>query len=257
MNVGGIETWIMNVLRHIDRARIQFDFLVEARDECTYEREITDAGGRLYRAPSLHRRGRVALRLAEVLRRHGPYHAFHAHGRHSMAIPVAVAAGCRIPVRIAHVHNQTDYHNATALQRTYKRATKQALLRGATWILGCSSPSLESLYGPGAPERLAKLQVLPYGIDLARFRRRDSRAAVAAEFGIPDGVKILGNVGRFAPVKRHEVMLDIFAELVRRGEPWRLLLVGDGVTRADTERKAAAMGLADKVVFTGSRADVP
>ena len=255
MERGGIETWIMNVMRAMDTGALRFDFLVEAAGPCSYDDEIVARGGRILRAPRFRHRGRFARRLAEVLRREGPYHAVHAHGRHDMGLPIAVAAALRVPVRIGHVHNITDHHDRDPLRRTYKRLMRRLLLSSATWILGCSTAALASLYGPGAGH--AKLEMLPYGIDLSRFRRQDSRTAIARALDIAPDRKILGHVGRFVWEKNHPFLVEVLGELVRRDPAWVLVLVGDGPLRADTERLLADRGLTPHVRFTGARADVP
>lgn len=257
MNRGGIETWIMNVLRRIDTRRIQLDFLVEATQPARYDDEIRASGGEIHRSPRFRHRGRFTLRLAQVLRQHGPYDVVHAHGRHNMALPLSVARALRVPVRIGHVHNLKDQHGEDPVRRTYKRAMKELLLRNATWILGCSTAALESLYGPGATGRHANLAMLPYGIDIARFTPRPSRDAVERELGIPSGSRIAGHVGRFVWEKNHAFLIDVFAELARRDPAWRLVLVGDGPLHADIARAVAERGLESRVHFAGVRDDVP
>jgi glycosyltransferase involved in cell wall biosynthesis len=256
MNRGGIETWIMNVLRRIDTRAIQFDFLVETAEPADYDAEILASGGQILRSPVFRRRVPAAARLAEVLRRHGPYDVVHAHGRHNMALPLSVAAAMRVPVRVAHVHNVTDSHDQDSIQRAYKRAMKRLLLHSATWILGCSTAALESLYGEGATRAHARLEMLPYGIDMAAFTPRPGRAALR-ELGIPPGARIAGHVGRFVWEKNHAFLIEIFAELARRDPAWFLLLVGDGRLRSEIERAVAAAGLVDRVCFAGVRTDVP
>jgi glycosyltransferase involved in cell wall biosynthesis len=61
-------------------------------------------------------------------------------------------------------------------------------------------------------------------------------------------------VARFAPPKDHDALLHAAKNL--QG-PWRLLLIGDGPLRAQAERLAADLGIADRVEFLGSRSDVP
>jgi hypothetical protein len=39
MGRGGIETWLMNVLRNIDREHFRFDFLVYTTQACAYDEE--------------------------------------------------------------------------------------------------------------------------------------------------------------------------------------------------------------------------
>lgn len=257
MNRGGVETWIMNVLRRIDTQDIGFDFFVEATDKADYDDEIVSAGGRIHRSPPFRQRGRAALALARVLRQHGPYDVVHAHGRHDMAWPLTVAVGARVPVRIGHVHNVKQSHERTLAQKVYKRAMKRTLSSSATWILGCSNAALESLYGDGAVTRHSRVRMLPYGIDMSAFVRRDSRATIERELEIPPNGRIVGHVGRFVWEKNHPMLIDTFAELAGRDPSWYLLMVGDGRERDAIARKIDLLGLRERVRFTGVRSDVP
>ena len=49
MSYGGIETFIMNIYRNIDRNKVQFDFAVYSDQEGDYDKEITQLGGKIYR----------------------------------------------------------------------------------------------------------------------------------------------------------------------------------------------------------------
>lgn len=51
MNRGGAETMIMNLYRHINREKIQFDFIVHTQEKCAFDDEIEQLGGRIYRVP--------------------------------------------------------------------------------------------------------------------------------------------------------------------------------------------------------------
>jgi glycosyltransferase involved in cell wall biosynthesis len=98
-----------------------------------------------------------------------------------------------------------------------------------------------------------------------RYRITDPKRVTVVHNGIEDtphrirssprgGEVRLAMVARFAPPKDHEVLLRAVKDL--RG-PWRLLLIGDGPLRAQAERQAADLGIADRVEFLGSRPDVP
>ena len=54
MNRGGLETMLMNYYRHIDRAKVQFDFLIHRSEEGDYENEILALGGKIFRVPALN-----------------------------------------------------------------------------------------------------------------------------------------------------------------------------------------------------------
>jgi hypothetical protein len=44
----GIEVWLMNVLRKIDRSRVIFDFVVDAPSAGPFDQEICESGGRIF-----------------------------------------------------------------------------------------------------------------------------------------------------------------------------------------------------------------
>ena len=49
MDMGGQETFIMNIYRKIDRKKVQFDFVVHSNNRGYYEDEIKKLGGKIYR----------------------------------------------------------------------------------------------------------------------------------------------------------------------------------------------------------------
>ena len=46
MDAGGMETFVMNVYRTVDRDKVQFDFLYHYDKPCFFDDEITRLGGR-------------------------------------------------------------------------------------------------------------------------------------------------------------------------------------------------------------------
>lgn len=50
-NLGGAESRTMDLYRHIDRERVQFDFLVHTEQEGHFDKEILELGGHVYRVP--------------------------------------------------------------------------------------------------------------------------------------------------------------------------------------------------------------
>lgn len=77
------------------------------------------------------------------------------------------------------------------------------------------------------------------------------RAAARQQLDIPAGVPVALCLARMVPQKRHDVLLDAWAQLA--GDEI-LLLAGDGPQRRDLEAKAQPLG--DRVRFLGSRSDV-
>ena len=79
MERAGVETWLMNVLRHIDRERFSMDFLVHTTHTCSFDDEIRSLGSKLI--PCLHpsRPWLYAQNLMHTLDKEGPYDVIHSH----------------------------------------------------------------------------------------------------------------------------------------------------------------------------------
>ncbi len=66
---------------------------------------------------------------------------------------------------------------------------------------------------------------------------------------------VIGTVAALRPEKRHDLLLELFAEL-NRHRPARLRIAGDGPERPALEARAESLGIADRCEFLGAREDV-
>jgi len=255
---GGIETWLMHVLRHIDRDRFLMDFLVLTTKPGDYDEEIRALGSQIILCP-LHRWNpwSYAVNFQRILREYGPYHIVHSHPHHFSGYVLRWAQQAGVPVRIAHSHNDSSLLQTQAglYRRLYFTVTKHWIDRYATLGLGCSRPAVAALFGANW-ESDPRWQLLYYGIDLTSFRDAIEKVAVRAELGIPEDAFVIGHVGRFAQQKNHLFLLKIVAEVAKREPKTYLLLIGDGVLRKRLEQEVAQLGLADRAIFAGVRSDV-
>lgn len=123
-------------------------------------------------------------------------------------------------------------------------------LRSATRVVTVSQPFAADLQSQGVDR--ARITVIHNAIDPQWGQGRNSE--LRARLGIPADVQVLLLVGRFSLEKDHSGLLKAMAELGRRGFPdLRLVLVGDGLERPRVEAEAAALGIQDRVIFTGSQ----
>lgn len=101
--------------------------------------------------------------------------------------------------------------------------------------------------------------VIPNGFDLgAAGSQVEARQAVREEFGLAPNALLVGQVARYHPMKGHLRMLQAAVAVARKVPRARFLLVGHGVTPAnpDLSEPIHAMGLSDKILLAGERADV-
>lgn len=258
MNRGGIETWLMYILRYIDRDRFRIDFLVHTTQPCAYDDEIRALGSKII--PCLHpsQPWLYARNFKRVLREHGPYDVVHSHVHHYTGYVLRLAQQAGVPVRIAHSHSDTSQLQAKArlLRRGYLKLMTQWIARHATVGLAASRKAAVALFGP-AWDADPRWQLLHCGIDMALFQDLVDPVAIRAELGIPPDAFVIGHVGRFVELKNHTFLVDIAAKVTMREPRTHLLLVGDGPLRPALEQNVAQLGLTDRVVFVGLRPDVP
>ncbi len=97
------------------------------------------------------------------------------------------------------------------------------------------------------------IRVIPNFIDCRTHMRVDA-SALRRRFA-PDGQALLIHVSNFRPVKRINVVVDVFAR-VRQQRAARLLMVGDGPDAAGAARLARQLGVAGDVEFLGEQDSV-
>lgn len=248
MQRGGLETFIMNCYRHIDREKMQFDFIVHRQFRSDYDDEIEALGGKIYRLPRLNPFSpgyKKALRT--FFKTHPEYKIVHCHLDCMSALPLGAAKQCGVPVRIAHGHNSNqDKDWKYPLKRIYMRKIPAV----ATHFFACSEAAGQWMF-PGQ-----KVTVINNGIETEKFAfDHEIRDEVRQTLGIGEEL-VLGHVGRFVPQKNHDFLIDIFAEVNKRVPNSRLLLMGTGPLEDRIKEKVRRSGLADRVSFMGVRSDV-
>lgn len=252
---GGVETWLLGVLKSCDRERIEFDFCTFGQEPGVYAQEVEGLGARILRCPVSGNFLSFRRRFRRILRE-GRYDVVHSHVHFFSGALVRWAKAEGVPMRIAHSHTSRDDRPDTLPRRYYRRAMKSWIRRYATHGLAASRPAAAELFGEHWEED-KRFGVLHYGIDFGPFRGPVIREQVRSEIGLPPDAPVVGHVGRFVPAKNHHFLLEIAGELLKIRRDVHFLFVGDGPLRPEIEARSRAMGLSANVHFPGSRSDVP
>ena len=102
-NLGGVDCLMMDIYRHIDRSKVQFDFLCDHdADKLAFEDEILALGGRVFRVMVSQHESMMKSRTAlmSFFRDHPEIQGIHVcpcgHGIPSSPPAVAVASHDRV-----------------------------------------------------------------------------------------------------------------------------------------------------------------
>ncbi len=172
----------------------------------------------------------------------------HTHLYHPNLYGRLAALGLGLPGVVAAVHN--SYTRGKIHRRLWNYLlgwVSDRILVGSVQVWD------DVRHYDGVPA--SRLLLMPYGIRLDELETPLSREAARAALQVSGFV--MGAVGRLEEQKGHAHLLTALAAVKRQIPQATLVLVGDGRLRADLERQAEALGVADGVRFLGTRRDLP
>lgn len=229
MQAGGLESLIMNLYRHIDRNKVQFDFLVHYKDRKFFDDEIESLGGKIYRF-SLRDDNNIfkyKRELNKFFKQHKEYKVIHCHMSSIGTTVFKIAKKHNINVRIAHSHNSsTD----KTLKGRIKRLLMLPLKKYSTVNFACSNDAGKFLFGN------KPFTFFENAINIERFKfNQNKRDEYRKLLNIEDKCFVIGCDARFNIQKNHIFLLKVFKQLMQSNNV-KLLLIGKG-EREDEIRK--------------------
>jgi glycosyltransferase involved in cell wall biosynthesis len=257
MDRGGVETWLMHLLRNMDREKYGLDFLVHTSGRAAYDEELGRLGSKVIPCLGFDKPWLYAKHLRQILAEIGPYDVVHSHVHHYSGWVLRTAHQAGVPIRLAHGHGEASFIQTkeTWARKIYYRVMRSLLKKHATLGLAVSTQAAKALWGVNW-RRDKRWRVFYCGIDLKPFAKAVDQQAVRSELRIPADSIVLGHVGSFSPVKNHDFLMQIGAAALRENQRVVLLLVGDGALRRQMEAKATMLGIRDRVIFAGTRPDI-
>jgi glycosyltransferase involved in cell wall biosynthesis len=187
-------------------------------------------------------------------------------------------------IRIVHMHGQRANYFVWLMRRLYPRTWGRAALvatvhgwvqdnfvrKVVTWlelrtlrecdhVITVSDLQRRTLLDLGfAKDRVSVVRPgIPYLAHRGRDATPQEKIDARASWGIPDNSFVISAVGRLSTEKRFDLYLQACARLTERIPEARFLLVGGGKQDAALRELAAALGLGDRLIFTGLTRDMP
>jgi glycosyltransferase involved in cell wall biosynthesis len=249
--LGGIETFLLNVYRIIDRDNVKFDFVSYVKN---YALEFDALGASVYPMPSLKNPVRYFSFLSKLLKRK-QYDIIHFH-KNSAANIVPIVAVKLLGAKKIFIHSHNTNPSVSSLLIKMLHFIDRPLLNAiADKRLACSEAAGAWLFGKRAA-KAGQVTVIRSGTDMAKFRfNPEARDAVRKELDVADKY-VIGHVGRFSPQKNHAFLIDVFAEVAKKEPNAMLISVGEGELKPQIEKKVRTLGLANKVLLLSYVKDV-
>lgn len=253
-NPGGIESYIMNLYRNIDRERFQFDFVTNQNGEIAYKDEIKNMGGKIYPLTGRNENFfKHYFELFSFFRKHKEYKIIYDNSLSLVNIDFLVFGTLNnIKTRILHSHNNNSMNEKkNPIREWLAKFHKVYIQKFANHFFACSEMAGEWMFGD------IPFVVIKNAIDPKMFKYDESiRHTIRKKLRLEDKL-IIGSIGRLQYQKNPEFIVDIFKEFHTMFSNSVLLHVGDGDMREKVEQRIEKYDLQNNVLLMGVRNDIP
>lgn len=257
--VGGLETYLMQQFRHLDRNKIIYDFVNnQSENTMAFQEEIRAVGSHVYNIHS---------RRSNPIRHYWEwYHLMrHVSSNYNAVVlnvpgltyifPLLIAKWFGIPMRIIHSHNSGYERKIDIVRKILIFINRRLLKYCATQYFACSRLAGTWMFGKDTP-----VTVIHNAIETDNFifdpgKRDGIRKQMKVEKAF-----VIGHVARFSYQKNHIFLIDIFKAFHDRHPNSILWLIGgavdDGSIFRQVKEKVHEFHLDGAVQFLGMRKDV-
>lgn len=250
-NLGGVETYVMNIYRKIDREKFQFDFIDwYGEKNIAYSDEIKKLGGKIYKIKSRREAIISNYRSLKKIIFSGRYQYIY-YNLNSLSYVVGMSEIIKNSKMKLIVHSHNDGFETTSritriLDNMHRNIVKNNVIR-----LACSQSAGKWMFDG------SEFTIIPNAIDVNKFDFNPRiRKAYREKFDLSSNI-VFGCVARFSPQKNHDFLIDIFHKIHLQNPNSTLLLVGDGDLKEQLQQKVSRLNISDSVKFLGMRTDIP
>lgn len=244
---GGIESYLMNYYRRLDKDKVQFDFITHTDLECSYREEVLGMGGEIFELPIFS-----GAKLPELLQRikdffqknASKYQAVHVHMANAAPFYFYYAPKYGIKNLILHSHQPRGADKLSHRIRNYPLLKMANLM--ASHRVACTELAGKFLFGN------KQFSVIRNAIDTKRFAfSPEKREELRRQRGWEENF-VIGCVGRFTAQKNQQFSVEVFEALHQEKQAARLVFIGEGEDRPYIEELVRKKGLQDEVEFLGT-----
>ena len=201
-----------------------------------------------YREEAAGEKASYALAVLKALATEGPFDGVVCGHLNLLPLAALAAAWKRAPLLLV-IHGIDAWEPPEG--GLMARLTRKAVARVDAFVAVSALTKGRFLAWSGLPEEAGF--VVPNCIDASAFGPGPKRADLVARYGL-EGKRVLLTLGRMDPAERYkgfDETMEAVAALAPEHPDLAYLVCGDGGDRPRLERKAAELGIADRVVFAG------
>ena len=249
IHYGGVSILLYNLLNHMNRSSINIDLYAFGNIE---SQEVFDKLSSLGINIILGKHESyipksIFFDLSKLMKTN-KYDVVHCNtgGLELTAITMILSWIYRVPVRIAHSHNQKlNEFPYSKKERIYQQInTKMSTLK-----LACSKAAAQHMFGINGSQSCS---ILKNGIELKKYLYDENiRIQIRNQIEKQDSL-IIGHIGRFEAQKNHQFLIEIFYSIKQKRDNALLMLIGTGSLMNTIKEKVKYLGIEDSIFLVGT-----
>jgi len=242
----GVSSVVMNYYRKLNHCELNFDFMLNEDVDSQTREYIEGNGSKIFIMPRLKTANLFKyIKALKAFYKEHDYEIIHGHVANSAVFYLGLASKKKSPHRIVHAHA------TKGSDIVWRRPRNWILTRFIKVVankhVACSNMAAKFLFG-----KKNNAFILNNAIDTERFQfNAEMRDRIRLEHGLENNL-VIGHVGRFAPPKNHFFLIDVFAEVYKKNNNARLMLIGSGELKESIIQKVKNHDIEDVVLFIGS-----
>ncbi len=251
LDIGGIETLILNICKQINRDIFEASIFVFTKNGTLKEEYINSGVGVIEVGKKDGFDWFLPVRLSRALKKN-MINIVHTHNSSNWLYGAIAGKIAGIPV----IHTEHTTRNSYS-----KHAIRWALIENVlakfTKTIISVAESIKNQMSIFANIDPRKIKIIHNGIEYDKFDRTIDKEKIKRSLSLAKDDIVIGNVARFYDNKDHKTLLKAFKLVLGKVQNTYLLLIGDGPLKKEAEDVAKDLQLEKKVKFIGNRRDIP
>lgn len=249
-NIGGIETYLYNLIKYSNKDEIQFDLLCVGDDKIAFEDDIKKMGCIIYKIiPRFKSYFKHIQQIRKIYSKRYDYIHLNIM-TFSWFEPIMLAYKTKSNV-IIHSHSASFGNNLSLKTKLLNNVGKSICRRVKSYKVACGDEAGKFMFEGDS------YVVFNNGVDIDKFKYDEkNRKRIRKEYLIKENDIVMGLVARMEIQKNPIFLVEIFNKILCLNPNYKLMIVGEGKLIRDVNKKIKEYNIENKVILLGKRSNV-